>query len=68
MRKLTLPLALMTLASACATVPPTDTRETLCAALQEPTREAAGAVAIGGDDAAVLAVERLVRLIDGGCT
>jgi hypothetical protein len=36
-------------------------------ALAEPTRLAAGAVALGGDDAAVLAVERLVRVIDGGC-
>ena len=61
-------LALMTLASACATTPPTDTRQTLCEALQGPSREAAAVVAAEGSDAVVLAVEPLVRLIRAGCT
>jgi hypothetical protein len=66
MPKLTGLLMLATLVQGCSTVS-TDSRGTLCAALAEPTRLAAGAVALGEDDAAVLAVERLVRVIDGGC-
>jgi hypothetical protein len=66
MPKLMSLLMLGLLVQGCSTVS-TDSRLTLCAALAEPTRLAAGAVALGGDDAAVLAVERLVRVIDGGC-